>query len=117
YYCDTGVSGDGQWHVIAAVLLSAEGWQRRREIAWPPDPFYDQHLDRSVLLRVALDGSGRVEHLFDVPKGFVSHVSVNPRDPDLLMYCHDGARAFQWGRLFLRRVGESSARPLRDQRS
>ena len=117
YYCDSGVSGDGRWHTLAAVNLNAEGWQNRDKITWPADAFFDKHLIGSSLFRVALDGSARVEQLFEAPKAFVSHVSVNPVDPDLIMYCHEGGLPFQMGRIFLRRVGETTALPLRDQRS
>ena len=117
YYCDSGVSGDGKWHTLAAVNLDAEGWKNRGKITWPADAFFDKHLIGSSFFRVALDGTGRVEALFDAPKAFVSHVSVNPVDPDLIMYCHEGGVPFQMGRVFLRHLSETSARPVRDQRS
>lgn len=116
-YCDTDISNDGTWHVLAAVTFSEDGWERRGEMTWPPDDFYEKYLIESKVFRVALDGSGRVEALFDVPKACVSHLSLNPVDPELLMYCHDSNYAYRWGRMFLTRIGETAVRPLRDQRT
>lgn len=117
FHGNSDVSGDGRWHAMALTLLSAEGWERRAEIAWPPDPFYEQYVERTVFLRVALDGSGQVETMFELPKFASSHVSINPQDPDLIMYSDQSAHGFRWRRIWLRRVGEADARPLRDQRS
>lgn len=116
-YCDSDISGDGQWHTLAAIEYDEEGWKDRGNLPWPPDPFFQAHVVRSTLFRVALDGSGRTEELFEVPGQPVSHISVCPTDPDTIVYCHEGNVPFRWGRMFLRRVGESESRPLRDQRS
>ncbi len=117
FFGDSDISTDGKWHALAAVTFSPEGWEKREQIAWPPDEFYDQYLLNSRLFRVALDGSGKMEKLFDVPKAAVSHISLNPVDPEQIMYCKDSNYHYRWGRMYLRRTDETEARPLRDQRS
>ncbi len=116
-YADSDVSSDGRWHVLAAGLLSHAGWEARGDLAWPLSPFFEKYLEKSVIFRVALDGSGIIETLFEEDGAFVSHISLNPADPDAILYCHEGGHAYQWGRVFLRRRGMEGKRALRDQSS
>ena len=114
---DTDVSGDGRWHTLAYVPLCEEARRELPEVGWPPDGFYARWRVRSFLWRAALDGSGAVEPLCE-QEAWLSHVSVNPRDADSILFCHEGAVPFQHGRMFLWHAGQQGLpRPLRDQRS
>lgn len=112
---DTDVSGDGRWHVLGCIWMSEEARRNAPEVWWPPDEFYARYGLHTLVLRVDLH-TGAVEELWDEP-AVVDHISVNPLDPDLILYCHEGAIPYQYGRMFLRRVGEDASRPVRDQRS
>lgn len=112
---DTDVSGDGRWHTVGCVWMSEAARREAPEVWWPPDDYYAKHQLRTLLLRVDLN-TGGVEELWEEP-AVVDHISINPHEPDLIVYCHEGAIPYQYGRMFLRRVGEASGRPVRDQRS
>lgn len=114
---DTDVSGDGRWHVFGLVRMSDAAREAGKDVGWPPDDFYRDYDISTLLARVDLR-TGAVEELWEEPApACVDHISVNPRDNDLIVYCHEGAIPYQHGRMFLRRVGEPASRPLRDQRS
>ncbi|OPZ81270.1 MAG: hypothetical protein BWY76_03082 [bacterium ADurb.Bin429] len=88
-----------------------------KTVGWPPDDFYREYGISTLLVRVDLL-SGAVEELWEEPApACVDHISVNPCDNNLILYCHEGAIPYQYGRMFIRRVGEGTARPVRDQRS
>lgn len=112
---DTDVSRDGRWHTLGCIWMSEEARRNAPEVWWPPDEFYARYGLHTLVLRVDLR-TGAVEELWDEP-AVVDHISVNPLDPDLILYCHEGAVPYQYGRMFLRRVGEEASRPVRDQRS
>ncbi|MHB9022791.1 MAG: oligogalacturonate lyase family protein [Armatimonadota bacterium] len=114
-YGDSDVSGDGRWHVLGAILMSEAAKEEAPRVGWPPDDFYARHNISTVLLRVDLR-NGEIQTLWEEP-AVVDHISVNPRNPELIMYCHEGAIPYQYGRIFLRRIGEDASRSLRDQRS
>jgi len=114
---DTDVSCDGRWHTLAYMPLCEEARREWLEVGWPPDGFYARWKVRSFLCRAALDGSGVVEPLCE-QQAWLSHVSVNPRDADCILFCHEGAIPFQHGRMFLWHAArQEPPRPLRDQRS
>lgn len=114
---DSDVTGDGRWHVLGLVRASAEAREAGKTVGWPPDEHYRKYGISTLLVRVDLQ-SGAVEELWEEPApACVDHISVNPLDNDLILYCHEGAIPYQYGRMFLRRLGEDASRPIRDQRS
>jgi oligogalacturonide lyase len=112
---DTDVSGDGRRHVLGCIRMTEAARREAPAVWWPPDEFYARHCLRTLVLRVDLN-TGALEELWEEP-AVVDHISVNPLDPDLILYCHEGAIPYQYGRMFLRRVTDSTSRPVRDQRS
>jgi oligogalacturonide lyase len=114
-YGDSDVSADGRWHVVGGIEMSPEALEAGRNVGWPPDAYYQQYGITTLLSRVNLQ-TGMVEELWR-EAAVVDHISVNPLDPDLILYCHEGAIPYQYGRMFLRRVGEDAVRPVRDQRT
>ncbi len=131
---DTDLSGDGRWHVLGCIWMSEEARQNVPDPYWPPDEFCARYGLHTLMMRVDLR-TGVLEELWDEP-AVVDHISVNPLDPDLILYCHEGAIPYQYGRMFLLRVGENApprtgetpapagyhpespgGRPVRDQRS
>ncbi len=114
---DTDVTADGRWHVLGLIRASAEAREAGKSVGWPPDDYYRQYGISTLLVRVDLH-TGAIEELWEEPApACVDHISVNPRENDLILYCHEGAIPYQYGRMFLRRVGEAESRPIRDQRS
>ncbi|HEY3415726.1 MAG TPA: oligogalacturonate lyase family protein [Armatimonadota bacterium] len=114
-YGDSDVSGDGRWHMLGCILMSEAARAEEAQVGWPPDEFYARHQISTLLFRVDLL-NGEVQTLWEEP-AVVDHISINPRDPEQILYCHEGAIPYQYGRMFLRRIGEETSRPLRDQRS
>ena len=113
---DTDVSSDGRWHVLPVFHASEDAWRELAKVGWAVDQAIARCGFASELVRVDLT-NGRIESLWTEEQAMVDHISVNPKDPDLILFCHEGARPYQYGRMFLRRVGGSASRPLRDQRS
>ena len=113
---DTDVSGDGQWHTMGCIQYhSQEVLEEAMHAGWPPDAFFAKHRLTTRLVRVDLT-NGEVQTLWEVPTA-VSHVSVCPTDPDLILFCHEGDIPYRQGRMHLQRIGESESRPVRDQRT
>lgn len=113
---DTDVSADGRWHMLPVFHATEEAWKELDQAGWAVDPVIARHGLVSEIIRVDLN-NGRVESLWNEENAMVDHLSINPKDPNLILYCHEGAKPYQYGRMFLRKVGESTSRPLRDQRS
>jgi Tol biopolymer transport system component len=113
---DTDVSSDGRWHVMPIFHAPEEAWKEFKTAGWPVDPVIARHGFTSEMIRVDLN-NGKIETLWNESNAMVDHISINPKDPDLILFCHEGAKPYQYGRMFLRRVGEATSRPLRDQRS
>jgi len=80
---------------------------------------YGDH--RLRLVRVALDGSGQVETLFEADHAGSAHCAFCPADPDLLYFDLDRAPHYWCGgdgvtpRVWLLHVGSGRAHPLRDE--
>lgn len=113
---DTDVSGDGRWHVMPIFHASEETRKELAKVGWAIDEVLAKHKYVSELIRVDL-ANGKIESLWNEKGAMVDHISVNPRDPDLILFCHEGGKPYQYGRMFLRRVGEAASRPLRGQSS
>jgi len=112
---DSDVSSDGRWHMMGCVWMNDAVRAELVTAGWPPDAVFRKRQIGTQLLRVNLD-SGATEELWEEP-AVVDHISVNPTDADLVLYCHEGAIPYRYGRMFLRRVGDESSLPVRDQRS
>lgn len=111
---DTDISGDGQWHVISICKMPDEA--RNENVGWNVDPLLERYDISCDIIRVNLN-NGAIETLWNEKNAVVDHISVNPVDQDLIMYCHEGGNASQFGRIYLRQLGESTSRQIRDQRS
>lgn len=103
------VSADGRWFTayVRHVPDKVKGLSLCRE----QDGILRQHGVASELVRVDLR-SGVIERLWREP-GIIDHINVNPKDPDLILFCHCGTEQRMW----LYRVGDAESRPLRDHRS
>ncbi len=113
---DTDVSYDGRWHVLPIFHMSEETAEALGKVGWNVDPVMEKYEFVSELVRVDLD-DGRIESLWSENAAMVDHISVNPKDPGLIMFCHEGDKASKFGRIYLRRAGEKAFRQIRDQRT
>ena len=113
---DTDVSYDGKWHILPIFHRSEEAVEELRKVGWNVDPVMDKYEFTSEIVRVDLT-NGKIEFLWDETGAMVDHISINPKDPDLIMFCHEGDKASKFGRIHLRRIGEKGSRSLRDQRT
>ena len=111
------VDPEEQW--VALALSSAHPQMLAGEPVTRDYRSYGDH--RLRLVRVALDGSGRMETVFEHEDAGSAHCAFCPTDPDLLYFDLDMAPQYWCGgdgvtpRVWLLHVGSGRAHPLRGE--
>ncbi len=105
------IPDDGSRLVFAAMPVLELKTQTEKIYSGMQEMF--ERCDRTDIVVVPTDGSP--SWVAYQENCWVSHVNVCPKDPDLILYCHEGSGTMVRQRMWLVRSDGSQRRPLRPQ--